>query len=96
MAYALEMKARLQAVDMHEAVVAAAADGGLHIDSTNTPFAAPITDVVRTTPYTDAAPNTYLFDCCRYQVIENIALNNYFSILKKEHQDFNPCLNEAY
>lgn len=62
MAYALEMKARLQAVDMHEAVVAAAADGGLHIDSTITPFATPLTDVVRTTPYTDAAPNTYLFD----------------------------------
>jgi len=60
MAYALEMKQRLQAVDMHEAVVAAA--GGLRIDNTITPFATPLTDVLRTTPYTDAAPNTYLFD----------------------------------
>lgn len=62
MAYALEMKARLQAVDMHEAVAAAAADGGLHIDNTTAPFAAPLTDVLQTTPYADAAPNTYLFD----------------------------------
>jgi len=61
MAYALEMKERLQLVDIHEVVVAAA-DGGLHIDNATTPFELPLTDVSQTTPYADAAPNTYLFD----------------------------------
>lgn len=62
MAYALEMKKRLQAIDMHEAVAAAAEDGGLHIDNTTTPFALPFTDLLLQTPYAATGPNAYLFD----------------------------------